>query len=323
MIVNKVKTNFLAIYFYLFACIFASEAFAGEQIKDGIKIVASIKPLALLIQEIATGEDSVDVLLERNQDHHTIQVNPSQRSKVAQANVVFYIDDDFEFFVKKIKASDDSKYKYIKMSDTQNLRLLSVRKSGELPHLAHEYNPREHVHSSIDLHFWLNPDNAIVMLRKIRDELTKLKPENQVIYQERYEIFSQHLIKYSSEKAKMMMEVLNSPFFVLHDGFQYFEEQYGLEAKGIILQDGQIMPSARHLNELRKVRLDKNVNIILKEEQYSDRAIDGLAGNNAFKVINVDSLAQGSLGYVEDYISYTDAITEIIFKGLEKNSTKK
>lgn len=266
--------------------------------------------------------DNIDVLLEASQDHHSAQLKPSQRQKVDQADIVFYIDDGFELFVKNMKASDNAHYKYIQMSETPNLRLLSLRKSGEIPHLAHGNsrigNNDGHNHSGIDWHLWHNPDNAIVMLRKIRDELTKLRPAKQASYQERFELFNQHLVRYSYEKAEMMMKVLDSPFFVLHDGLQYFEEQYGLHSKGIILRHGQTYPSVKHMSELQKIRESQGVNIIIKEEQYSDRAIEALSGDEKFKVLVVDSLAQGSFSKHEDYISYADAITKRIFEGLKR-----
>jgi len=313
---------------FMFAMLFSINnqvVAANSEKRQGTKIVTSIKPLALLINEIISDDDSVYVLLEKNQNHHITSLKPSQRKAVDQADIVFYIDDDFEFFIKKIKNSDSSKYKYIAVGETSGLRLLSVRESGQLPHVAHENllkkkrdDGHHHHHSGVDWHLWLNPDNAIVMLMKIRDELTKFRPENEIIYQERYELFSQHLIKNSMKKAKKMMEVLNSPFFVLHDGLQYFEEQYGLESKGTILRDEEASASAKHLSKLRKIRRANKVNIVIKEEQYSDRAIQTLAGDSPFKIINVDSLAQGSLSQVEDYIEYIDAITEIIFLGLSK-----
>lgn len=300
-------------------------ALAAESVnKTGIKIVTSIKPLAFLVNEIINDDDSIDVILDGNQNHHITSLKPSQRRKVDQADIVFYIDDSFEFFIEKIKNSDSSKNKYIAVGDTSGLRLLSVRKSGQLPHLAHaedrlkrqKTQEKDHQHSGVDWHLWLNPDNAIVMLMRIRDELTRLRPENEEIYQERYEIFSQHLIKHAIKKAKKMMKVLDASFFVLHDGLQYFEEQYALESSGTVLRGEENSPSAKHLSKLRRIRKADNVNIVIKEEQYSNRAIQTLAGEKPFKVISIDSLAQGSLAQAEDYIEYMDEITEKIYQGL-------
>ena len=293
---------------------------------QGINIATSIKPLALLVKEIMADDDLVQEILSKNQNHHLVALKPSQRKIISQADLVFYIDDGFETFLSKIKSSDTDSIKYIALGDTPGLRLLSMRKSGQLPHVAHlekdrkkKLNHDHHVHSGVDWHIWLNPDNAMVMLMKIRDELTRIRPENEIVYQRNYEIFSQHLIVHSSEKAKRMMEVLHSPFFVLHDGLQYFEEQYALHSSGTILRHDENSASVRHLSQLRRVRQSKGVNIVIKEEQYSDRALKSLAGNQPFKVINVDSLAQGSLSRVEDYIEYTDELTNTIYQGLKSN----
>ncbi len=317
---ERLKTIVTAFFMLMIVNVFIAVDYAKAENSKGIKIVSSIKPLALLIQEIINDDDQLEVLIEKQQNYQITQLKPAQLQKVDQAGVVFYIDDSFEQFVKNSKTNDSAKYKYIQMSETPNLRLLGLRKSGEMPSLANDnlrYSLREN-QSNVDWHIWLNPDNAIVMLSKIRDELSKLRPDKQNFYQERYEIFSRHLIRYSSEKANLMMKVLDSPFFVLDDGLQYFEEQFGLRSKGIILQSGQKVMSTKHLNELQKLRKVYDVNIVIKEEKYSNEVINTLAGDKQFKVIDIDYLAQGSLSNHEDYISYNDAITERIFSGLKK-----
>ena len=50
----------------------------------------------------------------------------------------------------------------------------------------------------------------------------------------------------------------------------------------------------------------------------SKKSNTSLASDKQFKVINVDYLAQSSFSHFEDYISYTDALTERIFSGLRK-----
>ena len=324
-ITDNMKISFSTLCMLIVLNVFMGIAYAQaeNQAGAGIRIVSSIKPLALLIQEISDDNDEVIVLLESQQDYDSTQLKPSQLQTIAQAEVIFYIDDGFEKFVTSAKKDDIAQFKYIQMSETPNLRLLGLRQSGELPQVAHNSLRFSQAYLSknrnnIDWHIWLNPDNAIVMLRKIRDELSKIRPEKQHIYQERYEIFSRHLIHYSSEKAEMMMTVLDSPFFVLQDGLQYFEEQFGLQSKGIILQHGQKTPSTKHISKLQKLRNNYDVNIVIKEEQFSEQVITDIAGNKQFKVISVDSLAQGSFSQYEDYISYTDAITERIFSGLRK-----
>ncbi|MGH1428694.1 MAG: metal ABC transporter solute-binding protein, Zn/Mn family [Arenicella sp.] len=321
---NSIQVIFIGLFVIsnLLFAVMPVEANSNDE--QGVNIVTSIKPLALLVKEIMDDDDFVQEVLSKNQNHHLTSLKPSQRKMISQADVVFYIDESFETFLSKVKSSDAADSKYIALGDTPGLRLLSMRKSGQLPHVAHRNKSRKqaskhghHGHSGVDWHIWLNPDNAMVMLMKIRDELTRIRPENEVVYQRNYEIFSQHLIVHASEKAKRMMEVLHSPFFVLHDGLQYFEEQYALHSSGIILRHDENSVSVRHLSELRKVRKDKGVNIVIKEEQYSDRAVKSLAGRQPFKVINVDSLAQGSLSHVEDYIEYTDELTNIIYQGLK------
>jgi len=190
---NKYTKKFFGLILAVLFCCSSTNLWAEQEgVAEQIKIVTTIKPLALLVQELVNNDDAVQVLLDSKQNNHIELLNSLQKQKVSQADMVFYIHDKFEMFVTSMIESDGIKDKFIKVSDLPGLRLLSLRKSGQMPHTIHSVTKKQtknkasnislHNHGGVDWHIWLNPDNAIVILMKIRDELTRMYPENEAIF---------------------------------------------------------------------------------------------------------------------------------------------
>ena len=299
-----------------------------------LKIVATIKPIQLLINDIRGQKNAAEVLLKDNQNHHVTSLKPSQLKMVTDADIVFYIDQDFETFLTKIMRKDnEGRTRYVALGDTPGMRLLSIRESGQMPHTFVEggnyyqgsYASQKtaissfhagHAGSAIDWHIWLSPDNAIVMLRAIRDVLIEVEPHKAQLYNKNFDRHADKLVNYSMQTAKRIKSVMYTPFFILHDGYQYFEEQYGLQAKATILRHRETTPSLRHLHTLKQTQKNKKVMIVLKDYQFSDHPIRALSADNNLQVINLDSLG---LNLSEDTFSYIDFITSFtddFFAGL-------
>jgi len=182
----------LLVLVLFFALINGSVAFAAYADKvakeNGLTIVTSIKPLQWLVQDVV-GDTSanVKVLLEDGQNNYLKTLKPSQERKLASADIVFFIHNDFEtFFVKNKQLSGVN---YIPLGELPNLRLLSIRESGAMPHVVEEYplaavmenEKRDYHDSEVDWRIWLSPENAILMLKKITYVLSDANPEKQQI----------------------------------------------------------------------------------------------------------------------------------------------
>lgn len=357
---TQILLVFLVLFNSLFSLSVSANVAASGQIEavtpkkqnnnsEKIKIVTSIKPIQLLVNDIQgtihSETHSAKVLLKNNQNHHLVSLKPSQRRQLADADVVFYIDSDFEIFLKKIIRFDKSKRtKYVALGDTLGLRLLSLRSSGEMPHSFHTssitssiapsmensdkghsphvYHEEDggHGESGVDWHIWLSPDNAIVMLGKIRDVLSDINPNQAMLYQRNFEKISNKLIAYSMQIAQKMKAVMHVPFFTLHDGYQYFEEQYGLQSKGTILRHDENSPSLKHLNEIKQAQQKNNIHIILKEQQFSNRFIDAIADKGKLKVVNLDSLGQNLSNESISYFEFLQVFTNTFYSGLAQRN---
>lgn len=302
-----------------------------------IEIVASIKPVQLLVNEITGVSESVKtpqaaLLLEETQSHHLRSLSSSQRILVSNARYVFYISDEFEAYMQSVRRSDHSPksvFKYIELGKQDGIRLLSVRQDGQMPQI---YEPNTKLAreaqrkpqqgryfqgaSDPDWHIWLNPDNAIVMLGKIRDILQEIDPNQGKLYQRNYHNAVARITAQSERVAEKMMHIMKTPFLTLHDGYQYFEEQYGLKSVGSILRDDSETPSISRIAEVRELIENYNIRCVFKESRFSTKTIAPVLEGFDTQVVNLDGIGKVSDTQLQTYTDLIDQFAGVFYTSL-------
>ncbi|MGH1539289.1 MAG: metal ABC transporter solute-binding protein, Zn/Mn family [Arenicella sp.] len=300
--------------------------------QESTDIIASIKPIQLLVDEIRGGTEMGEPLLHANQNHHLRTLKPSQQRRINAAKHVFYISDEFEGYFRSIKRADSSPaaaFKYIELGKINGIRLLSTRSNGALSHVyvkelknndssAEVHNGHHHV-SEIDWHLWLNPDNAILMLQKIRDVLIETRPSMQQQYTTNYENAVIKITRQSQRIAEKMMDVMKVPFITLHDGYQYFEEQYGLNSKGAILRHDDDMTGVKRIQLMRRLIKDNGIRCVFKEAQYADKAIKPVIEGFDVSIMELDSLGQSLSSDVRSYTQLMENFAGSFYRSLSQD----
>jgi len=297
---------FAALYMVLYNSS-ASAAYDTQSVESKtLKLVSSIKPLQWMVNDIVDDTNvEVDVLLDDDQNHHLNTLKSSQIRKLASADVVFFIHSDFEPIL--VKASEIGRANYIPLGELANLRLLSVRESGSMPHVVDDQS------NAVDWHIWLAPENAILMMKKIAYVLSEANPAEKSTYIANFLKAKQQIMNLVKTTAQQLKPVLNKPFIVLHDGYQYFEEQYGLQARATILNHHDQINAIR-LTEINQLIEDQSITALLKEEQYSSYAIKQLDKN--LNIIELDSLGQGKASQLTSYVEFMEVFSNELVFGL-------
>jgi len=283
------------------------------------------------------------VVLEDDQDHHLFTLKPSQQRLIENAHIVFYISDMFDSYIPKIKNNSKDTL-FFPLGTIKNLRLLATRKSGAMPHSFHgdinqlseqqnletassndsnaDYNLKElsnshlnhsHLNSGIDWHIWLNPDNAILMMGKIKQVLSVIEPHNSEKFAANYQAAKMSIMQQTESITAKLLKHMGTSFITLHDGYQYLEEQYGLYSDGTIYEkSSHSQPTLPHIQHLRSLTDKKQTYCVWKETQYSDRLINAVMGDSVYQVANIDSLLQSNEMQPLSYTEFIEKITSEI-----------
>ncbi|MBO5997516.1 MAG: zinc ABC transporter substrate-binding protein [Alphaproteobacteria bacterium] len=193
------------VFLFLFAIFVACPAFAAN------KIVATYPPIQSLVWSVTEGVAPVNVMFSKAQaNHHNVQLKPSQMRILKGATIVFYASDDLETFMKDALKTVAPKAKaYSLMDEIPDLTLLESKKDKDKK----------------DVHYWLDVDNALLMVDKITEIMINEDPKNEKKYlanQEKSKSYINSLKTFERpDEAKK--------FVAFHDGFEYMANSFDLD----------------------------------------------------------------------------------------------
>src|SRR5690606_3051717 len=230
------------------ALVTASPAFA-------LDVVASIKPVHSLVTAVMEGVGEPALIVSDSGSEHVHSLRPSDAQALQNADVVFWIGEGMEAYLVAPLGTLSSGARVGALADTDGLEKLPLREGG--PFEAHEHDHdghkdgheheegHDHSHSDHhhdtghaheeghhDLHFWLDPLNAKVLVQKIETVLSEADPENRAAYAENARRYGERLDQLVAEVGKELQGVSEKPSIVFHDAYQYFEHRFDVNVAG-------------------------------------------------------------------------------------------
>jgi zinc transport system substrate-binding protein len=152
-----------------------------------------------------------------------------------------------------------------------------------------------HNHGKQDMHIWTSPKNALLMARKITQELSRLDPENQKIYEKNLDTFDAKLGQESMQITQQLNGKTAIPYIVFHNSWQYFAHEFGI-ADPIVLNTHEGLTSgAKKLSATRQLISDLNIRCVFTGPDITKSQVDNLLPKNASKeirVVEIDVLAR-------------------------------
>ena len=257
-------------------------------------IVVTIKPLHSLVTGVVGNTAKTHLIVSGNQSPHGFKFKPSQVKLLNNSAVVFYIGDTFETFMEKAFDNIPSNVVKVPVAEKARLKLLPYREGGpweEDKHEGHDHGHEgHHDEGGGDMHVWLDPDNAIKMIKAITRELSKVYPENRDIYKANARSYVQKITALDSELSAALTNSKEFPFIVFHDAYQYFEKLYGLNGVGSITFDPHDFPSPKRLKEIRSKLNATSAACVFSEPQFSDRLVRTVIKGTSAKTALIDPL---------------------------------
>jgi zinc transport system substrate-binding protein len=241
---------------------------------DKINIVTDIAPIHSLVSQVVGNANDITVLVTPNASPHDFALKPSQANALQSANFVFYIDESLTPWIETPLENLAAKARKIALLETKGTIELEMRESVDFDD--HEEHHDEHDHGAHDPHAWLSPDNAVLWLDIIAEEISKYDIENASIYRENAKTAKAEILKLKSELQEILALVSERPFLLFHDAFQYFESEFGLNSKGAITLADDDAPSAASMKALQSLFKEQEIVCVLTEPQAKQSLIDAV-----------------------------------------------
>jgi zinc transport system substrate-binding protein len=130
-----------------------------------------------------------------------------------------------------------------------------------------------HAHGAHDMHFWLDPDNAAVLVSAIAETLAEADPDHADDYRRNADTYRETLATLSGEIEAQLAPVKDRPFVVFHDAYQYFERRFGVVAAGSITVTPDIAPGVQRLSAIQAKVRELGATCVFSEPQFEPRLV--------------------------------------------------
>lgn len=298
----------------------------GPAVADAPQVVASIKPVHSLVAGVMEGVATPRLVVQGAGSPHTYSLRPSDARALDQAEVVFWVGPDLETFLEKPLQALASDAEVVALGETAGLLRLPTREGGLWERHAHEGHDEEHAyeghdeghreehhphaHGQIDMHLWLDPRNAQVMVEGIALALSEVDPGNAATYRGNAARLRERLAELDTALAEKLAPVQGRPFLVFHDGYHYLEHRYGLAAAGSITVDPERRPGARRLSEIHSGLDELDVACVFAEPQFEPALVETVVGGTKVRTGVLDPLGVDLEAGPSQYFQLLDQLAQ-------------
>jgi len=286
---------------------------------DGkIIAVASIFPLADIIQQIGGERIEVDCLLPPGRSPHGYEPTPKQAETLARADLFFRVGSGLDIWAdKSMKASGNTNLTSLVMCGT------TAEEEKPCPCESHNHDPscssisdqKDKMERAGDPHVWLDPIFVHGFVDKAAHVLISVDPAGAAIYKENAKAFKNALKELDEQYKAELAPLVRREFLSFHYAFTHLAKRYGLV---------QIALTDPGVDESGPGRLEKAVSyirshdivVVFVEPQYPARDIETLARETEVKIGCLDPLGNPALKGRQTYLELMKSNLAALKKGL-------
>jgi zinc transport system substrate-binding protein len=290
-------------------------------------VVASVPPIHSLVAAIMAGVGEPVLLIPGTASPHTFSLRPSDARTLAAADIVVWVGPVLETSLARPLASLSGAAHLVTLAEAPGIALLEVREGGAWgEHDDHEagegahgdgapghaearhqderaHSDADHAHAThedrdghahdddeIDAHIWLSTGNAQAIVAAVAAELIEHDPARAATYAANRDAELRRLDMLAERLRARLSPVTSRPFVVTHDGYQYFERQFGLNAVGAITVSPEVRPGVRRMAELRAHVQELGARCIFAEPQFGGALVRTLAEGTGARIGLLDPI---------------------------------
>lgn len=297
-------------------------------------VVASIKPVELLVKAVAGDSVDVSTLVPPGSSPHNYTMKPSQRRALEQADVIFWIGPDMETFLNRLFSGEEFSSRAVAFLEGEegdpehNEHHDEHDEHGDHAHEEHDHHEHDNDHDAHhhdhgdgeDPHIWVDPILALEMAREIRDALSKLDGMNPDVLDANFEHFQTELLNKEQSIRASFSGLDKVSLFTYHDAFTRYAEHYGLTLDGVLTLNPERSPGARHIAEVQAKLKAANHPCLLTEPQFNRQWWRSITEGLNVTFSTWDPLATDIESTASGYLEFQQSIADSALKCLPEKT---
>ena len=283
----KIGAIFLSII--LIAC--GSGSTTEDPSSDKINVLATTPMLGDFVNEIGGDNINLTILMPPEADPHTYDPSPQDASKIADADIVFYVGLKYEpaALVKLLENTLDNEAVLVEVGESINP--IEFSEEGHDDHDDEEGHDdhKGHDHGAEDPHFWFDPLRVVMAVELMMNQLIELDTSNSEAYKTAADAYISELNELDSTVSALIETVpsKNRKLITTHESLGYLEARYGVEVLTTIIPSltsaDEISPA--ELVDVLDVIEDNNIKVIFVESEAPSVYADTIAAEANIKTV--------------------------------------
>ena len=260
---------------------------------EPLNIVVTIPVLKDLTEQVGGPYVRVTSLLSGYENEHTYSPKPSDLVAVRNASLLFEVGIGLEVWVSSL----------VKNAGSTSLRVVTTSKGIALLRDT-EHEGAAHAGEEGERgnpHVWMDPENAMTMMRHITEALIRIDPAHATEYRVNQASYLRKLDQLRGELTERIARVSDRRFIAHHPAWPYLARRFGFQIVGTIQPQSGSEPSALQLHSLMATIKKDRVKVVVSEIQLSQRIPDLLAKETGARVVVLTTLP-GGLPHTDTYL---------------------
>lgn len=260
----------------------------GAEKPPPLKVLTSIYPLVLIVQELGGTRAAVDTLVAPGASPHTFEPVPSDMTKLVQARFFIRVGGGLDGWSDKLLGAAPRALETVTLLAARNLKPLKHHDASGNGHADHQ---TASAGKGSDPHFWLDPIRVRDVVNPlVTAHLIRADPTGRVYYEHRSREFREKL---TALDAAIRLEIGKSrvrKYVAFHNTWRYFAERYGLEEVAVVQEYAGEEPTPREVADLVRNARAAGITKIMVEPQLNPRIARTIATEFGGGTIMADPL---------------------------------
>lgn len=293
-------------------------------------VVASIKPVELLVKAVAGDSVQVSTLVPPGSSPHNYSMKPSQRRALEQADAIFWVGRDMETFLNRLLGGKEFAGRAVAFLESEGGESEHEEHHDEHNHEREEHDDHGHhdepdVHhhdhgDGEDPHIWVDPMLALDMAKDIRNALAELEGMDANVLDANLERFQTELRNKEQSIRASFAGVNTISLFAYHDAFNRYAAHYGLTLEGVLTLNPELSPGARHIAEVQAKLEAANQPCLLTEPQFNRQWWRSITEGLNVTFSTWDPLATDIESTPSGYIEFQQSVADAVLKCLPEQA---
>jgi zinc/manganese transport system substrate-binding protein len=261
---------------------------------EPVNVVVTIPVLKDLAEQVGGQHVRVTSLLKGYENEHTYSPKPSDLIAVRKAQLLFEVGIGLEVWVANL----------VKSAGSASLIVVTTSKGIALMHDGHGHDGDSAVgekHGQGNPHVWMDPENAVTMMRHITEALIHVDPEHAQQYRQNQALYLKRLDQLRTELSDRVRRLSDKRFVAHHPAWPYFARRFGFQIVGTIQAQSGSEPSAVQLQNLIAIIKKQQIKAVVSEIQLSQKLPELLSKETGARVVVLTTLP-GGLPRTETYL---------------------